>query len=73
MNFLRSIFGFTDRTAAASDRAARAMEDIADILEGTRDALASRLGSADGKTGPDVIDAPEAPQRLTSRKQRASA
>jgi hypothetical protein len=44
LNWLkRMLLGF-DRTEAASERAAKAMEDIADSLESARDGLRQRLG-----------------------------
>lgn len=42
--WIKSLFSSMDRQQAAADRAARAMEDIADDLEAVRDQMRSRLG-----------------------------
>jgi hypothetical protein len=44
MEWLRRLFGGLDRTTAAADRAAKAGEDIADMMESVRDQLRARLG-----------------------------
>ncbi len=44
--WLKGLFGSMDRQTTAADRAARAMEDIADDLESVRDQFRARLGIA---------------------------
>lgn len=43
LDWIRKLFGSWDRQGAAADRAAVAMEEIAGMLEGARDALRARL------------------------------
>lgn len=42
--WLKSLFAGMDRQTAAAERAAKASEDIADMLEAVRDQFRTRLG-----------------------------
>jgi hypothetical protein len=42
--WVKSLFGSMDRTTAASERTAKAAEDIADMMEQVRDQFRGRLG-----------------------------
>jgi hypothetical protein len=46
-NWIKKLLGGMDRTEAASERAAAAMEGIADLLEKAHLALQQRLGTAE--------------------------
>jgi hypothetical protein len=70
--WIKRLFGGFDRTEAASERAAVAMEGIADLLEEAHTALRQRLqGAPEAATAlPDQAEA--APAR-NGRKRIASA
>jgi hypothetical protein len=42
-SWLKSLFGSMDRQTVAADRAAKAAEDIADMMENVRDQFRTRL------------------------------
>ena len=46
-SWIKYLFGSFDRQQLAADRAAKALEDVADMLESARDQFCARLGSAD--------------------------
>jgi hypothetical protein len=66
LNWIRKLITGIDRTEAASERAATAMEGIADLLEQARDALKQRLQGA-----PDQTPAPALPDQEPAPAVRA--
>ena len=45
LGWIKSLFGYADRTSAAAGRTAKAWEEIADATEAARDELLKRLGN----------------------------
>jgi hypothetical protein len=70
-NFIRKLFGGLDRSEAAAERVALAVEGLAEDLEGLRARVRQRLG-LDAPAGPAAPEAPEAVAELPAVEAHAN-